>query len=176
MANRGRGVADMALGENGDYWMKFDDGPLSRHRPCSEWNRVRCWKGHPLLWFVKEKRMSWCVSAEFDRVMSQEKPMLLHPKGIRYTNDFISLTFQDGESQNTMRQLRVGCLIVDEIPSIRVVKDTYDNWWSLDNRRLWCFKTCGLDSIRVFNVHRNTNFWLKKNRLIGNGWNVKFNR
>ena len=180
---QGRKIEDLALGENGEYWMKFDDGTSSdnltanvasvlNERSYTPTKVILC-SNH---WLVIDKlSTSWSVSAEFDEVMDLEKPLCFDPRSIRYTQDIISPVFQDSTSvHDTMRRLCTGALGVNDIACIRVAQDAYGNWWSLDNRRLWCFKTCDLTRIPAIQVQRNTNYWIKCSRLHGNGWNIKF--
>lgn len=66
--------------------------------------------------------------------------MRLEVDEIFYTQDSISNTFSNGEEiEDLIWELESGYLSVDDIPPISVY--CYKGkWWSLDNRRLYCFK------------------------------------
>lgn len=75
--------------------------------------------------------------------------MRLNPQDIHYSQPSIAAVFQDGRSIfNTLNRLRSGALTSDEIETIKVFK-TRNQWWSADNRRLWCFREAGLALIVV---------------------------
>ena len=71
------------------------------------------------------------------------------PQDIRFSQDSISSRFKNGNSvSDTIDKLKTGELTAKDFPNIRVVKRD-GKLYTLDNRRLYCFKEAGLESIPV---------------------------
>eukprot|EP00933_Yihiella_yeosuensis_P022816 TRINITY_DN17889_c1_g1_i1.p1 TRINITY_DN17889_c1_g1~~TRINITY_DN17889_c1_g1_i1.p1 ORF type:complete len:329 (+),score=34.04 TRINITY_DN17889_c1_g1_i1:211-1197(+) len=79
----------------------------------------------------------------FDSMMLCDDMMI--PDDISYTQESVSSTFADNRSiYDTARDLNNGSLDITDLPFIRVYKHA-GGWFSLDNRRLWCFRNSGVD-------------------------------
>lgn len=65
---------------------------------------------------------------------------------------------------------------MNDIVPIRVAKDAHGNWWSLDNRRLYCFKTSDIDVVPATKAPRDTSFWHKERQQGGLGSRIKFRK
>ena len=73
----------------------------------------------------------------------------LNPKDIRYTQDSISNKFSNGvKVDDLIDSLKAGTVTPDDIPAIRVAKIN-EKIYSLDNRRLFAYKTAGIKSVPV---------------------------
>lgn len=88
----------------------------------------------------------------------------LYMRQISFSQDSIRGTFQDGRACSQMRQeLQSGAKRMDEIPTISAL--TYNSQvYSVDNRRLWSFKNCGLHpdaKIQVVAARTNQTFFNK---------------
>jgi len=99
-------------------------------------------------WYVRSitGEEDYC-SSFLSQIAEQKNKRILsfNPHDINYTHDSISSHFATGESIfNVAGELSVGYLTPDDFPPIRVVS-LHSEWYSLDNRRLWCFKRAGVD-------------------------------
>lgn len=99
----------------------------------------------------------------------------MDPREIRFTQDTASPNFSDGGTiTEAVAKLRRDPTTVSEFPVIRVVEYKLQIW-SLDNRRLTCFKAAQLDEIPVQLVDLNDPVvkaeFLKKFRPINDGLN-----
>ncbi len=73
----------------------------------------------------------------------------MDPSDIRFTQDSISNTFQDGSAVDDMvNGLKNGTIDPKNVKPIRVFQQN-GKIYSLDNRRLYAFKQAGMDNIRV---------------------------
>ncbi|CAE8640038.1 unnamed protein product [Polarella glacialis] len=74
----------------------------------------------------------------------------LKPSEIRYSQDSCSQTFRCGRSlELTAKQLKDGNISAEiNIPVIHVFK-WLGSWFTADNRRLWAFRTAGLNQVPV---------------------------
>ena len=73
----------------------------------------------------------------------------MDPSDIRFTQDSISSTFQDGSAVDDMvNGLKNGTIDPKSVKPIRVFQQN-GKIYSLDNRRLYAFKQAGMDNIRV---------------------------
>jgi hypothetical protein len=80
---------------------------------------------------------------------SQETPLFLSPKVIRFTHNSIYNTFRDGRRVFDLAdQLEAYPQSIAQVPTIRVVYHR-GCYWSLDNRRLFAFKVADLDRVPV---------------------------
>ncbi len=69
---------------------------------------------------------------------------LVDPAEIRYSQDSISYTFQDGGNiESTASQLKLGTLTADKVTPIFIL-ERKGKKITLDNRRLWAFKKAGV--------------------------------
>jgi hypothetical protein len=76
-------------------------------------------------------------------------PENLNPGEISFTNNAVSRWFRNGKSLDVaISLLRSGAIDVADFPPIRVAFHERV-WWSLDNRRLYCFREAGLLSVPV---------------------------
>jgi len=98
----------------------------------------------------------------------------LDPAHIRYTSDSISATFQGGGTLcGTIEDLRSGKLKSKDFPRICVFwDDDEQEWFSIHNRRLHCFKEAQLPRISVREIDRSS-VDLSKVTTTTNGYSVR---
>jgi hypothetical protein len=94
-------------------------------------------------------RLYWeSPDTDFD-VLMNPAPTWLDPSAIYFTSKSISRWFQSGHSiEHAIAALHHGDLDVSDFPPIRVAFHK-QGWWSLDNRRLYCFQAAGLQQVPV---------------------------
>jgi hypothetical protein len=64
---------------------------------------------------------------------------------VRFSQDSIAKTFTSGASiYDTARSLESGRVKSSDLPAIRVFRSKFDTLVTLDNRRLWCCQTAGV--------------------------------
>lgn len=82
------------------------------------------------------------------KMIAEETAMLL-VSDIAFTQRSISSLFSDGKSVDLLVEiLESDSEAINDIPTISVVKYK-DSYYSLDNRRLYCFKRASISSILV---------------------------
>ena len=96
----------------------------------------------------------------------------LSPAEIRFIHDNICRKFKNGRSVNdTIDQIAKGCMSVEELPKIAVIKkDGY--YYSLDNRRLYVYRVLhyrGLLENVIVNHVSSSLFQPEKFTTINNG-------
>ena len=70
---------------------------------------------------------------------------------INFTQYGVSETFSDGTYlQETIERLRDGKIDFSDLPRILIYLDSDGNWRSLDNRRLECFISAGVEYVPVY--------------------------
>jgi hypothetical protein len=118
------------------------DDSLSKQLPASLLQRdIKFITLSPVGYFASVAGNFWwqSPSRSFDTLMDP-KPSALNPNDIYFTNDSIMRCFQNGANiDDTIKRLDGGIYVVEDFPPIRVVFHE-QGWWSLDNRRLYCFQ------------------------------------
>ncbi|CAF1155924.1 unnamed protein product [Adineta ricciae] len=148
-------VSDIAFGPNDTWWVSFQD-ETARWSPdlpsyiVRQLNKTKYLVLDPMdhtnYFMVKDNgSFEWQVNDDFDNDMNndddEDDVIYMDPKDIRYTQTSISHRFSNGESIHDVRDdLNNRVLSVSDIPMINVVRTRSGNSWSLNNRRLWCFR------------------------------------
>jgi hypothetical protein len=103
-----------------------------------------------------KSKIWWCApDIIFDTLMNPV-PTRLPQSAIYFTNNSISRWFQDGGSvDDAISELSYQYIAPDDFPPIRVVFHQ-KGWWSLDNRRLYCFREAGVRHVPVQAVEIET--------------------
>ena len=86
---------------------------------------------------------------------------------VHYTQDSGFASFSDGRPVvQTMREILTGALPPQSLPLLRCVRSPDGVLYSLDNRRLYCFRECGVGQLRVELIENddgaNQEFWCKR--------------
>lgn len=94
-------------------------------------------------------RWWWSAPSAGFELLMDPAPTSMDPSEIYFSSNSISQWFQDGNSVfDTIYALKYGSLDATDFPTIRIVWHK-QGWWSLDNRRLFCFKEASLDNVPV---------------------------
>ena len=162
-----------SLGVNGSYFLMFGDGTfywdvedlsldsqLKRSKKTIKRLYLSPTAPHYFILF-EDGSCSWSASVSFANTMNMTTEMA--PGKIAYLSTKIKQTFDCGRPiLDTMYGLKHKKMDVYDIPCIAVVKYK-DVYYSLDNRRLWAFKTSGVDSVPVIIKKVNAAFIKKLN-------------
>ena len=86
---------------------------------------------------------------------------------VHFTQDSGFASFSDGRPVvQTMREILTGVLPPQSLPLLRCVRSPEGVLYSLDNRRLYCFRECGVGQLRVELIENddgaNQEFWCKR--------------
>eukprot|EP00483_Globobulimina_turgida_P001987 UN01989 len=107
------------------------------------------------------------------RQSSYDQSVEMNVCDIRFTQKSVNDTFSNGAPiQWTMHMLNTGVIEPYEIPLIRVgyLNGSYK---TIDNRRLYCFKTCNIKKIRVTLVDNITEEFFCKDQSTNKGQTVQ---
>mmetsp|Transcript_32599 Transcript_32599/g.45233 ORF Transcript_32599/g.45233 Transcript_32599/m.45233 type:complete len:202 (-) Transcript_32599:460-1065(-) len=84
------------------------------------------------------------------RARALQNLIRMAPRDILFSQDSGFATFSDGRwVAQTIREIACGRLDPKKLPILRVVKASNGEMFTLDNRRLYCFQQCNLQSIQV---------------------------
>ena len=73
----------------------------------------------------------------------------VHPAELRWTHDTLQRLFTCGTPLTRVAtQLRQGDIQPSDLPMMSIVRHE-EKWYSRNNRRLWCFKEAGVDTVEV---------------------------
>jgi hypothetical protein len=120
-----------------------------------------------------------CVSNEEGLVFLDEqddyKYIVINTTEIFFTQKSIKYNFRDGKNvYDTIRQLRKGIIGIKDIPYILVIHNPYNNkYYSINNRRLFCFKKAFIKEIIVISIDWDKLKLRTKNKCTGNIKSVK---
>lgn len=106
---------------------------------------------------------------------AEQNVIILSPFSVLFTQNTIYSTFTDGgKIEDTIRELVDGETKPNDIPYIRV-REHDGNWYTLDNRRLYCFQQAKVEVIKCENVTHIQHPWefFSKNQNTNGGRSVR---
>jgi len=83
--------------------------------------------------------------------------------------------FSTGQNiHQLLNELQSGLTTVDEVPAIDVIQTRSGNFWSLNNRRLWCFRSASnVDQIPVRIVKQRPSWFASRMQKLKNPFHVR---
>ncbi|CAF1542264.1 unnamed protein product, partial [Rotaria sordida] len=121
----------------------------------------------------------WQVNDDFDEDMKDndenDDVCYIDPQSIRYTQTTIKDQFSNGHNiEDLCDDLEDGRTTVSDIPMINVVKTRSGNVWSLNNRRLWCFRHArNIDQIPVRIVDKRPSWFNRRIQQLKNPFYIR---